>query len=102
MKSWQYDNKIEIYLTYNEGKCVVGERFVRTLRSNIYKYMTTTSKHGYIHRLYVRVDKCSKTYHGSLQKKPTVVKTVSYTEYGVEPNDKDPEFKVSDYIKISK
>ena len=30
MKSWFQDNDIEIYLTYNEGKSFVAERFIRT------------------------------------------------------------------------
>ena len=44
MKSWLEKNDIEIYSTHNEGKSVVAERFIRTLKSNIYKYMTSTSK----------------------------------------------------------
>ena len=34
------DNDIEIYSIQNEGKSVVAERFIRTLKSKIYKYMT--------------------------------------------------------------
>ena len=44
MKSWLEKNDIEIYSTHNEGKSVVAERFIRPLKSNIYKYMTSTSK----------------------------------------------------------
>ena len=36
-KSWLQDNDIEIYSTFNEGK---SERFIRTLKNKIYKYMT--------------------------------------------------------------
>ena len=28
-----------MYLTYNEGKSVVAEKFIRTLKSKIYKYI---------------------------------------------------------------
>ena len=43
-KKWLKDNNIEIYSTHNEGKSVVAERFIRTLRNKIYKYMTSISK----------------------------------------------------------
>ena len=44
MKSWLEKNDIEMYSTYNEGKSVVAERFIRTLKNKIYKYMTLISK----------------------------------------------------------
>ena len=44
MKSWLEKNAIEIYSTHNVGKSVIGERFIRTLKNKIYKYMTSTSK----------------------------------------------------------
>ena len=40
MKSLLQDNNIEMYSTHNEGKSTVTERFIRTLKINIYKYMT--------------------------------------------------------------
>ena len=48
MKSWLEDNSTEVYSRYNEGKYVVTERFVRTLKNKIYKYMTSISKNVYI------------------------------------------------------
>ena len=38
-------NNIEMHLTYNEGKCVVTERFIRTLKNKIFKHMTAISKY---------------------------------------------------------
>ena len=38
-KKWLKDNNIEMYSTHNEGKSVVAETFIRTLKSNIYKHM---------------------------------------------------------------
>ena len=37
-------NNIEIYSTYNEGKSVVAERFIRTLKNKVFKRMTAISK----------------------------------------------------------
>ena len=39
-KKWLRDNDIVMYSTHNEGKSVVAERFIRTLKSKIYTYMT--------------------------------------------------------------
>ena len=51
MKSWLQDNNIEIRSTHNEGKYVVAERFIRTFKNKIYKYMTSISKNVYINKL---------------------------------------------------
>ena len=45
-----------MYSTHNEGKSVVAERFIRTLKSKIYKYMTSISKNVYIDKLNDIVD----------------------------------------------
>ena len=43
-KKWLKDNDIEMYSIHNEGKSVVAERFIRTLKNKISKYMSSTSK----------------------------------------------------------
>ena len=48
MKSWLKDNNIEIYSIHNKGKSVSAERFTRTIKNKVYKYMTSTSKNMYI------------------------------------------------------
>ena len=45
-KKWS-DNDIIMYSTYNEGKSVVAERFIRTLKSKLYKHMTAIAKNVY-------------------------------------------------------
>ena len=51
MKFWLQDNNIEVYLTHNHGKFVLAERFMKTLKTKIYKYMTLISKKIYIDKL---------------------------------------------------
>ena len=51
MKSWLEKNDMEMYSTHNEGKPVVAERFIRTLKTRVYKYMTSISKNMYIDKL---------------------------------------------------
>ena len=50
-KKWLKDNDIKMYSTNNEGKSVIAERFIRTLKNKIYKYMTSISKNLYIDKL---------------------------------------------------
>ena len=45
-----------MYSTNNEGKSVVAKRFIRTLKSKIYKYITSISKNVYINKLDDLVD----------------------------------------------
>ena len=70
MKSWLQDNNIEMYSTHNEGKSVIAERFIRTLKTKIYKYMTSISKHVCIDVLDDIVNKYSNTFHRTIKKKP--------------------------------
>ena len=46
-KKWLKDNDVEMYSIHNEGKPVVAERFIRTLKTKIYKYMTSYQKSFY-------------------------------------------------------
>ena len=48
MKSWLEKDAIDRYPTHNKRKSVVAERFTRTLKSKIYKYITSISKNMYI------------------------------------------------------
>ena len=41
MKSFLHNNDIEMYLTHDEGKSVIAERFIRILENKIYKYMSS-------------------------------------------------------------
>ena len=101
-KKWLKDNDISMYSTYNEGKSVVAERFIRTLKNKIYKYMTTISKNVYFDVLDEIVEKYNNTYHKTIKMKPADVKSDSFAEYNEESNEKDPIFKVGDHVRISK
>ena len=91
-----------MYSVHNEGKSVVAERFIRTLKSKIYKYMTAISKNVYIDKLDDIVNEYNNTYHRTIKMNPADVKDNTYIDFEKEVNDKDPKFKVGDYIRISK
>ena len=50
-KKWLKDNDIEMYWTHSEGKSVGAIKFIRTLKTKIYKYMTLVSKNKYVDKL---------------------------------------------------
>ena len=91
-----------MYSTYNEGKSVVAERFIRTLKNKIFKHKTAISKNVYFDVLYDIVDKYNNTVHKTIKIKPIDVTDHSYAEYNENFNKKDRTFKVGDNIRISK
>ena len=95
-------NVIEIYSIHNEGKSVVAERFISTLKNKIHKYMASTSKNVYIDKLDDIVNKYNNTYHSTIKMKPVDVKSNTYINSSKEIDNKDPKFKISDIIRISK
>ena len=93
---------IEIYSIHNEGKYVVAERFIRTLKNKIYRYKTSISKNVYIDNLDDTVNKYNNTYHRTIKMKPVDVKPSIYIGFNKESNKEDPKFKVCDHVRISK
>ena len=101
-KKWLKDNDIEMYLIHKKEISVVPERFIRTLKNKIYKYMTSISKNVYIDKLDDIIDEYNNTYHRTIKIKPIDVKDNKYINFEKEVNNKDPKFKVGDYVRISK
>ena len=96
------DNDIVTYSTHNEGKPVVAERFIRTLKSKIYKYMTSISKNVYIDKLDDIVDEYNNAYQTTIKMKPIDVKDSTNINTDKEINNKGPKFKAGDRLRISK
>ena len=90
-----------MYSIHNEGKSVFAERFIRTLKTKIYKYMTSVSKNVYIDKLDNIVNEYNNTYR-AIKMKPVNVKDNTCIDSSKEVNDKDPKFKVGDHVRISK
>ena len=101
-KKWLKDNDIEMHSIHTEGKSVVAERFIRTLKTKIYKYMTLVSKNVYIDKLDDIISEYNNTYHRTIKMKPIDVLDNTYVDFTKGVNDKDPKFKVGDHIGISK
>ena len=71
LKKWLKGDNIKIY---SIKKSVVGETFIRTLKTKIYKYMTSVSKNEYIDKLDDIVDEYNNTHHRTINMKPANVK----------------------------
>ena len=91
-----------MYSIHNEGESVAAERFIRTLNTKIYKYMTSIPKNVYIDKLDDVVNEYNDTYHRTIKMKPVDVKDNACIDFKKEVNDKDPKFKVGGHVRISK
>ena len=100
-KKWLSDNDIIMYSTYNEGKSVVAERFIRTLKNKLYKHVTATGKNVYYDVLDDVVNEYNNTKHNTIKMKPKDVKN-NKRVYIDEHNEKASRFKVGDRARISK
>ena len=75
MKPFLQKIDIEMYSTYNEEKSAIAEKFIKILKNEIYKYMTSITKNAYIDKLDDIVNKYNNTYHSKIKMKPDDVKT---------------------------
>ena len=102
-KKWLKDNDIEMYSIHNEGKSVFAERSIRALKTKTHKYMTSISTNMYSDQLVDIVKEYNNTYHRTMKMKPVDVKDNTYIDSAeLHSIDKDPKFKVGDYVRISK
>ena len=68
-KRWLSRNNIIMYSTYNKGKSVVAERFIRILKNKLYKHMTATGKNVYYDGLDDIFNEYNKTKHNTIKMK---------------------------------
>ena len=84
-----------MYSTHNEGKPVIAERFVKTLKAKIYQKMTPNDSKSFLSYLNKLVDQYNNTYRRSINKKPINADYSALTKKN-ETNHKAPKFKVND------
>ena len=91
-----------MYSTHDEGKSIVTERSIRTLKNKIDKYMTSIPKNVYIDKIDSIVNKYNYTNHSIIKIKPIDVKPNRYINSSKEINDQDLKFKIGGILRISK
>ena len=102
MKSWLEKNDVEMYSAHNEGKSVIAERFIRTLKNKIYKYLTSVSRNVYVVKLDDIVNKYNNTYHSTIKMKYVGLKSKTYIDSSKEIINKNRKFKIGVIVRISK
>ena len=95
------DNDVIMYSTFNNGKSVVAEIIITTLKNKLYKHMTATGKNVYYDVLHDAINEYNNTTHNTIKMKPKDVKN-NKRVYIDEHNEKDSRFKVVDRLIISK
>ena len=88
--------------SHNEGISAVAEKFTRTLKKKIYKYMTSISKKFYVEKLDDIVNKCNNIYYRKIRMKSIHAKSSMHIDFNKENNNQSPKFKVGDNVRISK
>ena len=91
-----------MYATYNEGKLVVAERFIRTLKNKLYKHMTATGKNVYYDVLDDIFNEYNNTKRNTIKMKPKDVRNNNKIVCIDEHNEKRSRFKVGGRVRISK
>ena len=101
MKSWlQGNNDIKNYSTHDKRKSFVAERFIRTLKNKIYKYMTSVSTNLYIDKLDDIVNKDNNKYHSTVKIKAVDIKLSTYIDSSNEIIYEGPKSKIADIVRI--
>ena len=90
-----------MYSIHNEGRSIIAEGFVRTLKNKIFKHMTAISKNVCFEVLDDIVNKYNNTIHITIKMKSIDVKDNTYVDWKKEVNDKNPKFKVGDHVRVS-
>ena len=70
-----------MYSIHNEETSAVAERFIKTFKTKIYKYMTSISKNVYINKLDNVINEYNNTYHRTIKMKTVDVKDNTYIDF---------------------
>ena len=90
-----------MYSTYNEGKSLTAERFMKIVKSKIYKRMPANDRQSYLSYLNKLVDQNNNTYQRSVTKNHIDADYSDLTEE-IGWTYKAPKFKVGDRDRITK
>ena len=100
MKKWLDDNDILPHLTHNEGKSIVAERFIKTLKAKICKKLTANDSKSYLGYLNKLADEYNNSYHHPIDKKSVDADYSTLTEE-IESIQKAPKLKVRDRVRVN-
>lgn len=108
VKTFLSDNNVNYFTTKNpDVKAAVVERFNRTLKTRMWRYLTHKNTYRYIDSLEKLIYSYNRTRHTSIKMRPIDVnKSNSFkvwiTLYGKHEKIIKPKLKVNDFVRISK
>ena len=88
-----------MYSTFNEGKSVVAERFIRTLKNKLHKHMTATGKIVYYNVLDDIVNEYNNIKHNTIKMKPKGIKDDNNRVY-IDENNVGARVRISKFKNI--
>ena len=100
---------VELYFTENEEKSCVIERFNRTIKEKMFRYLSANSTRKYVDVLDLYVDQCNNAIHSSINMTPKEASRKEnenkvwrnlYPEFG--GKTLAPRFSIGDSIRITK
>ena len=100
MQEWLDNNDILMYSIHNESKSVISKRFIRTLKTKIYKKITANDRKSYLSYLNKLVDQYKNIYHHFINKNLVTASYSTFTEKN-ETNLRAPKSKVNDRELLS-
>ena len=83
-----------MYSTNNKGESVIAERFIKTLKNKINKYIASISENVYIDKLDDVVNKLNNIYNRTLKMMPINVKSSTYIDFDRENNKEGPKLVI--------
>ena len=83
-----------MYSTNNKGESVIAERFIKTLKNKINKYIASISENVYIDKLDDIVNKLNNIYNRTLKMMPINVKSSTYIDFDRENNKEGPKLVI--------
>ena len=98
---------IHSYEAKNDTKAAIVERFNRTFKNKMYRYLTAHNTFRYIDVLEDLIDSYNNTYHRSIGMKPVEVNeknsySVLRKLFPINRRKQKPKFQVDDYVRISR
>ena len=99
MQECRNNDDILMYSTNNEGKSVIDERFIKILKTKIYKKLPASDSKSYLPYLDELVDQYYITYHHSVNEKPNNSYYSASTK-NIESSLKALRFSVNDIMRI--
>ena len=94
------NNDTLMYSTHNEGKSVIAERFIKTLKAKIYKKMAANDGKSYLPYLNKLLDQYKNNYHHSVNQKPINAEKSALTKK-IETKSNAPKFKVNNRVRFT-